>query len=362
MEPVTVYRQDRIRAKLERDLRQGRLAPSLIFYGLSGLGKERMAFHLAQSILCREAKAAACGECLSCRKVVKLLHPDVQWLFPRPGTSEDEEMEGILERMSKEDFYRPAFGKATSHPIDAIRQLRTVSGKHPYEGDAKVFIVAEGDRMTVEAANAFLKLLEEPPDDTYIVITTSRLHALLPTIRSRCEEIRFSPLPLEILRDVLVREIGLPAERADELSRSSEGSLGKAIQFHRSGVDGWGDAWQLFELAVRGEESDRYAYVVENPMKNDRERIQMALETLTGLLRDLVVVSLDIGKREVIHLHRYEQLGAYRELPVEGLVRSIRLIEEQARLLDRNINSSILLWRLLHGLTETLSVSMESER
>jgi DNA polymerase-3 subunit delta' len=355
MEPVAVYHQERIRERIEREIERDRLSPSIIFHGLPGVGKERMGFHLAQALLCGEVERGACGRCRSCRKIERLLHPDVQWLFPRPGNVKDEDLEKILERKGKRKFYRPAFEKNVSHAIDAIRRLRALSGKRPYEGRAKVFIVTDADRMTVEAANAFLKLLEEPPDDTVIVMTTARLHALLPTIRSRCEEIRFPALPLGVLREALVSDLGLGEEEADPLARNSEGCLGRAVELRaRRGKDGWDDAWELFRLARSGNDADLYAYVVEGPLKKDRDRLRRALDLLVSILRDRTVLDLGLGPDDVINISRYEEIEASGAIPPEGFARSVRRIEELRRLIDRNVNSSILLWRLLSELSRNL--------
>lgn len=355
MEPISVYRQDRIRTRFEKDIEQDRLAPSIIFHGLPGLGKERMAFYLAQVMFCREEKVGACGKCLSCRKVTKLLHPDLQWLFPKPGTVKDDELETIVEKKAGEQFFKPTFAKNVSHAIDAIRHLRTISGKRPYEADHKVFIMSDGDRMTVEAANAFLKLLEEPPDNTVIVITTSRLHALLPTIRSRCEEVRFSPLPVGVTNDVLSGELGLSPDVADHLARSCEGSVGRAVLMARQeGKDGWDDAWDMFQIAVQGEDSDLYAYVVGSKILRDRERVRMALDMLAGLLRDVIAVNIGLEQSEMINVPRYDMIKGHDALPVDGLVRASKLVEEARRLLDRNMSVSIFLWHLLHNISVSL--------
>ncbi len=355
-EQVSIYRQDNIRKKIERDLELDRLAPSVIFHGPPGVGKERMAFFLAQSILCPEVAGSTCGECPACRKIERLLHPDVQWLFPTPGTVKDEEIEDILGRKSSETFFRPSFAKAASHSLEAIRNLRTISGKRPYEGNAKVFIVTEGDRMTVEGANAFLKLLEEPPDDTVIVITTARRNALLPTIRSRCEEVRFSPLPTKELREVLVEELGVELQTADQLSRNSEGSLGRAVRMLREDErGGWNEAWDIFQLASVGNEDERFEYILEGPFRGDRERMRAALEVLVSLLRDLVIIELGVGKEELINISRQELLMGCTGLPVEGMIESVRLIEELTRLLDRNVSPAVIMWRLLHDLSRNMS-------
>jgi len=352
LEPIEIYRQERIREKFDRDIAQDRLAPSIILHGLPGLGKERMAFYLAQRVLCLEEGPEACGECLSCRKVTRLLHPDVQWIFPKPGSVKDAELEKVVRRKAEEEFYKPTFEKTSSHAIADIRELRGISGKCPYEGRYKVFIVSEADRMTVEAANAFLKLLEEPPDDTVIVMTTSRLYALLPTIRSRCEEIRFSPLPMDELRDALTGILDIPVDQADQLSRNSEGSLGRAVWMHREGgKDGFDDAWRILQLAREGSESDRLEYVMKGKLKGDRDRIRSALDVLSTLLRDLVAHSLDLGKDQMINVSRSDLIDTHDDVPIDGVIRSMKLVDELRNLLDRNTNTSILLWRLLHNLT-----------
>jgi DNA polymerase-3 subunit delta' len=355
LESVALYRQDRIREKIEREISDDRLAPSIIFHGQPGLGKERMAFYLAQSVLCGSPGTGACGACLPCRKIERLIHPDVVWLYPRPGSAKDDELEMVIARKAKKDFYRPSFGKSVSHAIDGIRQLRAISGKRPYEGAVKIFIVTDADRMTVEAANAFLKLLEEPPDDTVIVMTTSRLHALLPTIRSRCVEVRFPALPLGRLREILAEELNLPPKKADSLARNSEGSLGRAVMLRdRKGKGGWEDAWRLFQLARLGSETDRYAFVVENSLKGDRDRLRMALDVLVSILRDRAVVDLGLGQDDVINIERFGDIEAAGTVPAGGFVRSVGLVEELIRLLDRNVNVSILLWRLLRDLSRNL--------
>ena len=358
MEPIEVYRQEKIREKLVRDVSGDRLAPSIIFHGLPGLGKERMAFNLAQMILCGASGQRACGGCPACRKVEKLLHPDVQWVFPGPGSLDESDREEILSRKAKEDFSRLSFDKTSSHSIEAIRHLRAVSGKRPYEGRAKVFILTEGDRMTVEAANAFLKLLEEPPEDTVIVMTTARLHALLPTIRSRCEMVRFSPLPLRTVREALVDDVGMPPEQAEQLSRCSGGSIGEAVWISRGREqEGWEDAWSMVQVASGSSDAERYAYVMESPLRRDRKRLRLALDSLVPMLRDLAVVQLGGGPDEVIHLSRYALLKTGGPLRLEGMIRSVRLAEETRRLLDRNVNTSILLW----DLTQRLSMNFRKE-
>jgi DNA polymerase-3 subunit delta' len=355
MEAIGIYRQDKVRRKLDRDLELGRLASSLIFHGLPGLGKERMAFYLAQSILCLSAGSGACGTCRSCRKIERLLHPDVFWAFPRPGSLDDGEFEEIISRKGSEDFFRPGFAKTASHSIDVIRQLRSVSSKHPYEGRSKVFILTDSDEMTVEAANAFLKLLEEPPEDTIIIMTTSRPFALLPTIRSRCEEIRFSPLAQGDVKSVLVNELGVPPDRAEQLSRYSEGSIGMAMWINsREGKDGWDDAWEIFGLACRGSDGERYAYAADGSLRRDRERLKMALDSLVPLLHDVMAMRSGLGRAEVVNISRYDLLKTCSPPPFHGAIKSIRLVDEIRRLLDRNINASILIWRLLHGLSTNM--------
>ncbi len=191
-----------MRARLSASVRAHTLPASLLFHGPHRVGKQRLAIWLAQTILCRE-KNAPCGKCASCRYVTELTHPDLHWIFPRPRLKDsDPDLdqvradygEGVRERVANFGLYAPPSGSEGIY-VATIRSLVQRAAMAPAIGDRKVFILGDAERMVPQegadmAANAFLKLLEEPPADTTIILTSSEPGALLPTIRSRVAAVR----------------------------------------------------------------------------------------------------------------------------------------------------------------------------
>jgi DNA polymerase III subunit delta' len=186
---------------LRRALASGRLHHAYRFEGPSGVGKELTALAVAQALVCETGGGEGCGRCGACRRAVTLstdephvpLHPDV--VFIQRGL-----YRGIL---------GSGGGEATGIGIEQIRRvvLERV-GFSPHEGRALVFVVRDADALTVQAANALLKTLEEPHDKTHFVLVTSRPTRLLDTIRSRTLPIRFGPLPDSVVAEIL-RKRGL---------------------------------------------------------------------------------------------------------------------------------------------------------
>lgn len=244
--------QARLRGAVERDA----LPASLLLHGPRGVGKQRLALWLAQLLLCaaETAEERPCGECASCRYSLALAHPDIRWFFPRPRLSStsasSEEVlqdyaDAIAERVKNDGLYAPPSGTEAIF-VASVRTLVRLAAYTPSIGRRKVFVVGDAERMVPQegaeaAANAFLKLLEEPPADTTIILTSSEPGALLPTIRSRVAALRVAPLPYADVRLFLdqppVRSALGGAELAgtlDERAALASGSpgtlLGAAVQ------------------------------------------------------------------------------------------------------------------------------------
>src|SRR5215472_159597 len=181
--------------RLRTKLREGRFPHGLIFSGPDGVGKRTCALMIAKALNCLNASPGDfCGECSACRKIESGTHPDVVTV-----SVEDE---------------------ATQIKIAQIRQLLGILDLQPLEGRSKVFIIDPADLLNAEAANALLKGLEEPPENSFFVLITVNVHELLLTVRSRCQVYNFTPLTTEE-----VRQHGV----TDELTvRWSQGSIGRA--------------------------------------------------------------------------------------------------------------------------------------
>lgn len=206
---------------LRRALAGDRVHHAYLFDGPEGVGKERTALGLAQALVCERrapGTSDACGECRACARAIpragegRPLHPDVV----------------ILER----GLYEPVtIGRRTPETQDlSIDQIRTLvlarAAFPPHEGRAKVFIVRRAEELSVPAANALLKTLEEPGARTHFVLLSATADALLPTIRSRTQRVRFGPLPEEVVAALLTEQ---GVERAGSIAALSRGSMATAL-------------------------------------------------------------------------------------------------------------------------------------
>ena len=205
--PLTGH--ERVKTRLAGAHASGKLPQALLLAGPRGVGKQRLALWLAQLIHCEAPGSTQepCGECRSCRLVLSLQHPDVHWFVPLElskrggGVDADKQVDLVADALAEEmaarreqPFYGPSAGLA-SHPVASVRLLLRRLVLTPAMGRKKVFIVGDAERLipqlgTEVAANALLKALEEPPADSFIIITAADPNALLPTVLSRVVLVR----------------------------------------------------------------------------------------------------------------------------------------------------------------------------
>lgn len=198
--------QEHVRQILAAALARGRLGHALLFSGPRGLGKAAAAAALARAACCRDPRGASalggCGVCPACRQVAEGNHPDVRWIAPSPGNIR----------------------------IEQVREVIREAHLRPFSGRGRTFIFRDADRLTEEAANALLKVLEEPPESTRFILLTAMPGALLPTIRSRCQELPFRPLDPGAVAEMLRARAGIPGEEALALARLAGGNPGLAFE------------------------------------------------------------------------------------------------------------------------------------
>jgi DNA polymerase III subunit delta' len=225
--------------------RAGRLPGTLLLTGPAGVGKQRTALWLAQLIQCEGTALEPCGTCVGCRQVLTLQHPDVHWLVPIPrpkagdADRQVDEAEESLAAVMEERRARPLYGAPdgmAGHGVASARLLQRAASLTPVGRGPKIFIVGDAERLVAqesspEAANALLKLLEEPPADTILVLTSADAGRLLPTIRSRAVPIRLGRLADEEVRGFLRTEVRPELADAEIEARvhRAEGAIGAAL-------------------------------------------------------------------------------------------------------------------------------------
>jgi DNA polymerase-3 subunit delta' len=209
----------RVKELLRRMLGSGRVPGALLFTGNDGIGKKLFAIELAKALNCRSPKGLeACDECSACLRIAR-------FNFPQSDKNEDWE----LIRTDHADVSMVMAPKRVLR-VDQMRAIEREANYRPFEGKARVFLVEEAEKLNKQSSNALLKTLEEPPPTSHIILITSRPAMLLPTIRSRCQAVRFSPLSVEEIESQLKRIEGAKVSGAQLRSRLAAGSIGRALE------------------------------------------------------------------------------------------------------------------------------------
>ncbi|MCX5759214.1 MAG: DNA polymerase III subunit delta', partial [Candidatus Hydrogenedentes bacterium] len=203
MSLTAVRDQDASMRLLGNMLRRRRVPNGLLFWGPGGVGKRLAAVEMAKAVHCREREDDACDVCLSCRKVADGNHPDVTYLAP--------------------------VKKSRIINVEAVQSMTALASLRPFESDWRVFIIQEAERMGIAAQNHFLKTLEEPPGNSLFILVTESPGMLLPTIRSRCQRVRFGTLRAETVAALLERTRDLPPEVAQSIAAVAQGQMSRAL-------------------------------------------------------------------------------------------------------------------------------------
>src|SRR6059058_165846 len=209
---------EEVKNSLRRLLESKRVPGSLLFTGNEGVGKKLFALEFAKALNCRTPRGVeACDSCSSCKRIS-------QSTFPPFGKDEDDKNRLIWSEHADVAMVRPYKQIIRVGPM---RELEREANFRPFEGAARVFIVEDAEYMNDTAANALLKTLEEPPSTTHLILTTSNPNALLATIRSRCQMIRFAPIPSADIADFLMAAEQMPPAHAGLLAQTAGGSIGR---------------------------------------------------------------------------------------------------------------------------------------
>jgi len=298
-----------IKAGIESEKIQG----GYLFSGPDSVGKKMTAVILSQAINClSSSQSDACGACVSCKKIENNRHPDVHFISANNGQLK----------------------------IEDIRQMQKEISLRAYEGKYKVFIIDDAHMLTPEASNCLLKVLEEPPRSSLIILITDKPGMLFKTIISRCKIIKFKPLMREELRQELQNSQGLDKSTAHFLAYFSEGRLGEALRLKGTDI--------ISERNVIIEKLKRPASFNSIELKaDDRESLLFTLNILSAWFRDLYLMKYGMPDNEAINFDRkddlLESLSRFSSLNLE---RILTAIADTVFYSQNNINTRLLLLNL----------------
>lgn len=324
--PLTGH--DALRARLLAARERGALPSSLLLAGPRGVGKQRLALWLGQALLCTAPlpDGAPCDRCQPCRFALEGTHPDLHWYFPRPrlkdGDAKLEEVAGdfaeaVAGRLGEQHGLWSAPAGNEGLFVATMRAVIQQAAISPAMGQRKVFVLGDAERMVPQegadaAANAFLKLLEEPPADTTLVLTSSEPGALLPTIRSRVVMLRVPPLAEAEVRALLARPLTVPAGKSatrettvggvlagddrlaavDALVARAQGAPGTLVGGSERGA-AVAEAERLLRAALEGSRADRLRAAFGQGASKARGAYSDVLDALTERLHAVARDSVD---------------------------------------------------------------------
>ncbi len=288
-------------------IKRERVPSSILLSGDSGIGKRLTALNYAKALNCLEpVDFDACDHCISCRKIDSETHPDIATMLP-----ENDEIK-----------------------IEAVRQAGEMLSLRPYEGRKKVLIIDDADFMNINAANAFLKTLEEPPQDSIIVLVTSSPDRLPETIRSRCMHVRFRPLSSEAFRQVVASKA--PGKELGPFAGLISGRPGIGISTDLAKEKKW--FIDILAGMTRGETRCPWSE------KND---IKQWLDLSFVLLRDIAVFNVTGRESDLLFGERRASGN------IRMILKAYQELQKVRGQLDLNLNKSIT-WNFVSGIIQNV--------
>ncbi len=284
---------ERVKQLLGRMLIAHRVPGALLFSGEEGIGKKLFALELAKALNCRSREGVeACGKCSICVRTAMLNYPD---------SKDPDELERIIWTNHPDVGMVVAPGRWLK--VDQMRALEREANYRPFEGAARVFLIDNADQLNDASANALLRTLEEPPPTSHVILITSRPAVLLPTVRSRCQAIRFSPLRAEEIEEHLRRNKLAKSSELRLRARCAGGSMGRALTCDLQTYKEQRQAmFSVFNALVLT--GDRIQLLRASEGLNDarhRDEYESRLALLETLIRDAWVLSMGAGLEQVVN-------------------------------------------------------------
>ena len=324
------------KAVLQAAMKHDRVAHAYLFHGEERIGKRFTAMRFAQALNCEESQDMespdACGFCRSCTQIEALTHPDFTLIEPDRELANPQIKIEQIRGLEQQIIYRPLIGRF------------------------KIVLIDEADRMTIGAANALLKTLEEPPGHSIFVLTTSRPYALLPTIQSRCQSLRFVPAAQTQVEAALIVKRNIPPDDARLVAIASQSRVGLALHTDVKSLRSTQDEFHTLLSSASLRSITVLLGAAESLAKSDRAG--EALEWIAQWLRDLMLVTIGAQSDLLLNSERRAELNEIaRSVRLDALLDLLAEVERIQRASTRNINLQLALEALFLQLRDAVHLS-----
>ena len=299
---------------LQKEIATSSLSGAYLFVGPPGVGKTLTALTFTKALNCKLTHPDSCDRCSSCRKIDHLNHPDVRVITPEEG----------------------------SIKIEQIRQLKREAGYKLFEGKKKVWIIEEADKLTLEAANSLLKILEEPPPDVVFILISETQEKLLPTILSRCEIIHFFPLSSKALHSIVAPYLPPESPKANLIEKLARGRVGEVLSLVKDeNILKARDA--VLNILSKKINLEDIFHLVSRWKDYGTTELERILDVIIFWFRDLLILKQGISRR-VLNYDRMEELKSEKEIYSYGSIKeAIEIVERTKGYLKCNVNQSLAL-------------------
>ena len=355
--------QDRVKSFFAKGIESNRLAHAYLFYGEAGRGKAAFAFELAKVLNCAATDTVPCNECPSCIKINNLSHPDVQYIFPVSKQTRTETITEILKQKVKNPYSSIDIEGHKNIPIEKIREFKNEAKYAPNEAKNRFFIIDECEYFSREAANSFLKLLEEPPKDLMIILITNDRNALLDTIRSRCQPVFFPAFNDEQIQTIVNKYQPVDVDIVS-IIKIAQNNLLKVFTLIASDSDEKREYVLKYLRALAANQMLDLADVIDFLcQKRDKNYIIDFLDLLILWIRDAFYSQLMDENCEYINVDFKEPIekfsNYYKHVNMDAI---IELVETAIRDINRNAHQSLTLTNLALQINDQLVLRSTPEK
>ncbi len=352
--------QQKAKDAVTSTIRAGRLPHALILKGPAGIGKLAFANAVAQYLNCENpSENDSCGHCPNCVKIRKAIHPDVHFVLPIINKKSGEKS------TTTDDFFGIFRGYFVNNPffslaqwgavqqgenkqlgihIQEIRDLKRKVSLKAFEAKFKVVIIWNAEKINTEGANALLKLLEEPPERTILILTVTDPSQLLTTINSRCQRLQMHRVENEILASWLSEHQNLGMDQSRQLAQLSEGSVSRALELVAESTRSYSDLFQKWVKACFEGNHESINSWAELMSRESRDFQKLFLSFALQKVRDMLLISFNANQLALTTPEEAALFGnMVRNFKSGGVAELTRLIEDGLFYISRNANSHMVL-------------------